>query len=232
MAMGNTREQIALAKQAFGLIHAKYGTWLDPVMLQQFHAANTDHLFRFMASGPFNTNLMLSDKPKTGCTTHAFVSRDDDDPVIWINADIVKPPTLVHELLHYFTHPRFRAAVTPELNEAVTEYFTRKLVNLAYIVSGAAVEKLIKALVDTGEFGDLQDDPKIVSGLQLDKFARRQAGVYEQEHQKFVNATKLGKQFDPAWAQRPDPNKKPGVVKRAYFKGDPVAIQLLKDAFF
>ena len=45
---------------------------------------------------------------------------------IYINRLHANHTTVVHELFHFFTHENFMKQVPANLNEAVTEYFTRK----------------------------------------------------------------------------------------------------------
>lgn len=50
---------------------------------------------------------------------------------IYINRLHANHTTVVHELFHFFTHQNFMDRVPPNLNEAVTEYFTRKALGRA-----------------------------------------------------------------------------------------------------
>lgn len=79
-----------------------------------------------MGENPFLPNFSLSGKPRKDCTLFGFCDFSTK-PKIYINRPRAKSTTVVHEFLHFVTHQNFHSLSSSELNEGVTEYFTRKI---------------------------------------------------------------------------------------------------------
>jgi hypothetical protein len=59
---------------------------------------------------------------------NAFVDRRTFPPRIWIHRDREKADTLIHEVIHTHAHPEWQRQVgSGPVDEAVTEYFSRKI---------------------------------------------------------------------------------------------------------
>ncbi len=108
------------------------GGFYDTFMNKAMGVKEIDLYVKFMDDQPFRTNLSFTGSSNTNrnCRTTAFTSPkfggSPGEKEIYINRDAANPSTIVHELFHFFTHADFTNGVPPQLNEAVTEYFTRK----------------------------------------------------------------------------------------------------------
>lgn len=132
------------------LMSSKYGEYIK---------ANTDHAtffeqykrlgrncfdtwFKFQDSSAFlvsrQSNPFSNSRSKaSNCTACAITVRSAKslmnpaihEQQIYFNRAHADQTTIVHELLHFFTHRKFDAFVNSGINEAVTEYFTRKILS-------------------------------------------------------------------------------------------------------
>lgn len=218
--MANTQQERQQFRTALLLIANRYQVWLsgNPNLMILLGApqGKFDQMVKFMDNQPFMNNLRVSQKPLIGCTVNGFTDSLTDPPTIYINRDHARPSTLIHELLHYLTHPNFDKFTSSPLNEGVTEYFTRK-------VQGAA---------DPNQHQDFQ--------TQRASYNKELASVNATRgHIKNVvvpmlpfirqQPIQLGRQRNPNFM--PDPAGGVGTddfVKRAYFKGEIAMINLLK----
>ena len=209
--MPNTPKENQRAQQAFALVFTKYGSYLNGQKVAIFHklsVGDAEVIFKFMEEEQFLINYQMTSKVAKGCQINAFTDHlnkavgANPMPVIYVNRAKATPTTLVHELLHFFTHDNFRNQVHAAMNEAATEYFTRKLVLVAHVKETSGDMKV-------KQFADFDEDRSL---------------IYPKEHSDLVRARNFG-QMDPRW------KKKSGVLKRAYFQGDIAAINLLKEAF-
>lgn len=211
-------------RTALKLIADKYQPWIygNPNLLTLLGSSQEvfDQRVKFMDHGTFMTNLMLTTKPKIGCTTLGFTDYLTDPPTIFINRTHAKPSTLIHELLHFLTHPNFRDKTTSRLNEGITEYFTRK------VQGHAAPEHYEDFLAPRTSYDDEWADVNSMRGffkkviIPGSQFARTEQPVVigRQRTQDFMPdllGGLSGKDF----------------VKRAYFKGEIAMISLLKENF-
>jgi hypothetical protein len=224
--MPNTPDENARAKLAFHLINVKYGAWLDQKLMHQLVANDPNAMFYFRAESEFLDRLRRNNKAvPDGCSILGFTVYTPA-PAIWINRSRAQPATIVHELLHFLTSRGFRAAVTPKLNEAVTEYFTRKLQRVADARSYEA--KVWLEAIDDQEDG--ARFARMTANKALDQFSGADRQNYAEEHAKLLTATAMAKQ-DSRWRALATPGQaKPGVLKRAYFAGEQAAIDMVKEA--
>ena len=59
--------------------------------------------------------------------TYGFVDDREEPPRILLNRDLRDPAILIHEGLHIYSNPELREELGPDVNEGVTEYFTRQI---------------------------------------------------------------------------------------------------------
>lgn len=59
---------------------------------------------------------------------NAFVDRSTTPPTVWIHRDRQRPTTVLHEALHLYSDAAVRTTCGSEVNEGITEYFTRQIV--------------------------------------------------------------------------------------------------------
>ena len=74
------------------------------------------------------TNLAaanLGRRQRAGCTVNGFTSDTNGVRTIFVNRDTAMPATIIHELLHFFTHRVFMDRFASNVVEGLTEYFTR-----------------------------------------------------------------------------------------------------------
>ena len=190
-------------RAAGGLIVKKYTKWLEqhpdlPVLF----ASDTEFDLRvkFMDDEPFKKNLQLSSKPQSNCTVLGFTDFLHGKPTIYINRDQYAKSTLIHELLHFFTHKNFNDNISGPLNEGVTEYFTRKVQGNAPDVQQFSPFKVARTAYKN-EYESVVATRKFIKDILVPG-----------------GGTDLG---DPGWDD--------ALVKRAYFQGDLAMIKLLKE---
>lgn len=143
--MANTPQENENVILAWDAITKRYGKWIKETpsiknlkkALRQGKKGAVDQWVKFQDNAPFmrNYNIFgeLQGKPtpvfKT-CVACGFTSPRAtklDEFEIFINRDHGTLGTIVHELLHFVTHPNFNLIIPDLANEAVTEYFTRKV---------------------------------------------------------------------------------------------------------
>ncbi len=209
--MPNTDAERLRFKAALTLIANRYQTWISGT--QQVGAilgasvSEFDRMVKFMDEGPFLTNLHVSGRPKTNCTYLGFTDYLSKPPTIYINRAKAPASTLVHELLHFLTHPTFSKLAPPDLNEGITEYFTRKT------QGSASSEKY-------GEF-----KPKRQSyDLEVAAVDARRAEIRNSVVPNIAVLRKSSPSLDPFRG-----TEAKDIVKRAYFRGELAMIMLLKE---
>jgi hypothetical protein len=98
-------------------------------------SGNIDTYIKFQDAGAFATNLGSGNATKIpNCETRGFTVGKEAQFGPTKEIYIQRPfsnTTIIHELLHALTHPQFTAKVESSLNEAVPEYFTRKVIHKA-----------------------------------------------------------------------------------------------------
>lgn len=147
--MPNTPTENQLAKRAAVEINQVYQAYVqnDRFLTALLHASNDDvvHYVKFYDNGAFMTNLRLFDQVPTGCHVSAFTDRGGKPlaitgsigtvqgnvahSTVYVNRSAATAGTLIHEYLHAVSSPGWFmfTASKPGINEAVTEYFTRKV---------------------------------------------------------------------------------------------------------
>jgi hypothetical protein len=141
--MPNQPHENEMVRQALGQVGAVYS---DQLIGNTFFAAVSgcprDHIFnyvKFLDDRAFRTNLELTDRIPVNCLVSGSTDRHGTrfavkHSVVYINRSVATSGTLIHELLHALSHNDWYlwAAFKPGgLNEALTEYFTRKVVKKA-----------------------------------------------------------------------------------------------------
>lgn len=135
--MPNTTEENQLAQTSFRLIAAKYTKYFMNTSVQGFAQAmlmgsNVEAYVKFRDQAAFLMNFNASGGTKTAnCRTLGFTSYragSTTEREIFINRTLANSTTIVHEMLHFLTHPTFWHSVPQQTTEAVTEYFTRKVI--------------------------------------------------------------------------------------------------------
>lgn len=135
----NTDQENLLAVSAFKTIAAKYGKYLqmNPSVTKfsttMITAQGIDNYVKFMDNSTFmfNYNMSGSKRLRADCSVCGFTApklADKYDREMYINRQFANASTVVHEMLHFLTHPLFWDLMTPAVTEAVTEYFTRKVI--------------------------------------------------------------------------------------------------------
>lgn len=157
--MGNTTDETAIVKNALALIAVKYSDQVKSNRNLVDLLVKPNVVVHFMDQNVFETNLALSTKPKVGCRVNGFTDYLSGKPIVYMNRASCTPATVIHELLHFLSHPDFNKAFKPEIVEGITEYFTRK-------VQGRATDKLVEFKVDrTGIYDTEIDHIRIARGL-------------------------------------------------------------------
>lgn len=135
----NTPQENLLARNALNQLVVFYGQYMtNSHFFNSVLAAPSDQFFnyiKFMDNIPFQTNLQLSGKIPDGCQVNGSTDRVGTrfahlHSVVYINRLVATAGTVVHELLHACSHNDWYlwALFKPNnLNEAVTEYLTRKI---------------------------------------------------------------------------------------------------------
>ncbi|NTU65495.1 MAG: DUF4157 domain-containing protein [Chloroflexi bacterium] len=59
---------------------------------------------------------------------NAFVDRSTTPPTVWIHQDRQRPTTVLHEAMHLYSNAAVRTTYGSQVNEGITEYFTRQIV--------------------------------------------------------------------------------------------------------
>jgi hypothetical protein len=140
--MANTDQENLLAISAFKQISARYiGFFTMNKSVTNFcqtmvTGQNIELYVKFKDHVPFMTNFQLGGGQPQGsaCAVCGFTSPKPNnkyDKEMYINRQFANASTVIHEMLHFLTHPQFWMYVSPNITEAVTEYFTRKVVKSA-----------------------------------------------------------------------------------------------------
>jgi len=140
--MGNTLQENQLAVSAFKEISKKYAAFfsMNPSVTSfcqtMIMGQNVGIYVKFMDNSSFMSNFSAvgTQKLKSSCALCGFTSPklgNKYDREMYINRQYANSSTVVHEMLHFLTHPQFWMYVTPQITEAVTEYFTRKVLGSA-----------------------------------------------------------------------------------------------------
>lgn len=176
-----------------------------------------DVMVKFMDEASFITNYSLSNgTPPVGCQINGFFSRAIKPFEIYINRTRATPSTLIHELLHLLTHESFNKATSVQLNEGVTEYFTRKVQGATdkdkypdFLAERTSYQAELKSVNETRGF---------IKNIVL-------PNVPAIQNQKIQLGRQRNSSFDadPTGGVSTD-----DMMKRAYFKGDFAMINLLK----
>ncbi|HEY1987087.1 MAG TPA: hypothetical protein VGG85_16855 [Terracidiphilus sp.] len=138
--MANTAQEDLLAISAFKEISRKYAasfsmnpsvTGFSQAMLM---GKNIGIYVKFMDNASFMNNYSMGGSQKQGskCAICGFTSPKTGnkyDREMFVNRQYANSSTVVHEMLHFLTHPQFWMYVPSNITEAVTEYFTRKVVS-------------------------------------------------------------------------------------------------------
>jgi hypothetical protein len=138
--MANTPLENSLAQSAFRAICANYGKHLNmSPSVQGFSQAmmlgkGIELYVKFMDNKPFLSNFGMCAKGNrlSNCTVCGFTSPtlgNKYEREMYINRDYANSSTVVHEMLHFLTHPMFWDFVGSGVTESITEYFTRKVIS-------------------------------------------------------------------------------------------------------
>jgi hypothetical protein len=217
--MANTTEENALVQRALLLVRMRYGEYLptSTFFVDFYNTAQSrkpvDRFVQFMSPAAFASAFYVAGlKRKSGCTICAFTAPKKGASGEWeicVSRTLANPTTIVHELLHFFTHPTVFGKLSAEMNEGITEYFTRKCVNQAVKITPKKAEK------DTGSETAKKAEKDI--GFRDFEMSGR-AGHYDQHH----NLVSLARDGLKKVKQRGK-----GYMKRAYFQGNPDALNLI-----
>jgi hypothetical protein len=155
----NTTPETAIIKNALTLITVKYVDHVKSNPNLPALMTNPNVVVNFKDQTVFETNLALTSKPKVGCRVNGFTDYMHGKPIVYINRASYTPATVIHELLHFLSHPDFNKGFKPEVVEGVTEYFTRK-------VQGRATDNFAQFRVDrTGIYDTELDDVTVARSL-------------------------------------------------------------------
>jgi hypothetical protein len=138
-------------------------------------------------------------------------------PSIYVNRTSATSSTLIHELLHFLTHDTFSKSLPVAVVEGATEYFTRKVQNIADPTTHGDF-KNVRTSYDK-ELSEIRAARSLLKGV----LAPMMPMVRSQP-------IALGRHRDPGFM--PDPLAGlpviKGFMKKAYFGGDAQSIALLK----
>jgi hypothetical protein len=140
----NTEKENQDISDAIFLIFAKYGENIrtnqdNNSFLEDRKTKGKDcfnQWFKFQDQEVFAKTLLFSGQRlrQGNCTTCAItvpsarsISTNGAVHEVYLNRASANQTTIVHELLHFFTDKKFDQTVNATVNEAVTEYFTRKV---------------------------------------------------------------------------------------------------------
>ncbi|MBO0947260.1 hypothetical protein [Fibrella forsythiae] len=193
---------------ALALIKKRYGDYIEDNIFYKalLNDANRSLYVKFLDKDNFLTAYRIySGKVPQECKATAFTTDPEpirNYPVIHVNRhrddNSSINATIVHELLHFLTHPLFTKVFTTDVgnnnfDEAVTEYFTRKVIEQKGISADDTVQEFILS----------------------------RKGIYD------GHVAGLNKLRDTIKAENTK-EKRENYLKLAYFKGDQKAIALLK----
>ena len=134
--MANSKEENLLAQVSYKSIAGRYASYfhMNPSVTKfsqaLFLGVGIENYVKFMDSNAFMANFGRSSLG-SNCAICGFTApkvTDKYDREMYINRTFANPSTVVHEMLHFLTHPLFWGYVEPTIVEAVTEYFTRKVI--------------------------------------------------------------------------------------------------------
>jgi hypothetical protein len=133
-------------------------------------------------------------------------------PIIYINRDDYKKPTLIHELLHFLTHPNFHREFSAKIVEGTTEYFTRKAQAKADLINQSAFKEKRTSY-----------EPEHVEIYRLRQWFKGMLVPISWDIRD--QPPKIGAHREDPLAGLPIIK---GFMKKAYFQGDADSIQLFK----
>jgi hypothetical protein len=264
--MPNTEQERQKFKHCLAKVLEVYGRWVELSRhLRNLLAANEqqfDWMIRFKDPDEFNEVLTQRKfEAQAGCAVAALtVSRPrDNEPsefkrIIYYNRGLDMEHTIVHELFHFLTHPRFTSELPTDAVEGVTEYFTLSILKpssarlpapaaTAASAAAAAAPAVVEAPTLSSRTSDDSSGPASAYGAytrkvnQTKQFLEDTAFSLIREDREFTLCTTraenkgfLGRQR--AQGFNPDPSG--GIpldkfMEYAYFKGEPHAINLIKD---
>lgn len=265
--MPNTEHERQKFKHCLAKVLEVYGSWVELSRhLRNLLAADDkrfDWMIRFLDRDEFEKVLIQRNyAAQAGCSVAALtISRPrDNEPsdfkrIIYYNRGLDMEHTIVHELFHFLTHPRFTAELSTEAVEGVTEYFTHTILKPSAVpipaaAAAAAAATTPAAVAPTIEMPTLSkrstdDDTSPVSAYgaytrkvdQTKQFLETTAFGLIREDREFTLCTKTVEQRGFLGRQRVQgfsPDESGGIpldkfMEYAYFKGEPHAIKLLKD---
>lgn len=137
--MPNTPQEDQLAVTAFREISRRYADQFNMnssvkgFCQSMITGTNVGIYVKFMDQQPFMTNFNIGGSQKLGsaCAVCGFTAPKTGnkyDREMYINRQHANASTVIHEMLHFLTHPQFWMYMSPQITEAVTEYFTRKVI--------------------------------------------------------------------------------------------------------
>ena len=118
---------------------------------------------------------------------------------IRLNLNVMSQSTIVHELLHFLTHPNFSSEASSALTEGVTEYFTRKVQNQVFnYVEEKHSNEPIKEQESSAQkkggkrnFNLGQDEMKSLNEMKGFTNDRTVTSAYNIAHDKTIESKKL-----------------------------------------
>jgi hypothetical protein len=140
--MPNTSQEDQLAVSAFRVVARKYAAYfnmnpsVESFCQSMMSGQGIGNYVKFMDHVPFMANYNITGAKKIGsaCAVCGFTTPkagNKYDREMYVNRNFANASTLVHEMLHFLTHPNFWMYAPPQITEAVTEYFTRKVIHRA-----------------------------------------------------------------------------------------------------
>jgi hypothetical protein len=138
--MPNTPQEDQLVRDAVNQLSKVYSDYLiGNRFVLGVLGCPSNQLFNwvhFLDDAPFRSNLQLSGKIPDGCQVRGSTDRQGtrfakDHSVVWINRSAATAGTVLHELLHALSDNSWYLwaySKKPWLNEATTEYLTRKVI--------------------------------------------------------------------------------------------------------
>jgi hypothetical protein len=264
--MPNTEQERQKFKHCLAKVLGVYGDWVELSRhLRNLLAADEkqfDWMIRFKDPAEFDEVLRQRKyEAQPGCSVAALtISRPlDNEPsdfkrIIYYNRGLDMEHTIIHELFHFLTHPRFTAEMSTEAVEGVTEYFTHTILRpsadrvraaaaAASPAAPASAAPAVEVPALISRIGDDDAGPVSAYGAytrkvnQTKQFLENAVFSVIREDREFTLCTTkaefkgfMGRQR--AQGFNPDPSG--GIpldkfMEYAYFKGEPHAIRLIKD---
>ena len=263
--MPNTEQERQKFKHCLAKVLEVYGHWVELSRhLRNLLAANEkqfDWMIRFKDPAEFDEVLRQRNfEAHAGCSVAALtVSRPrDNEPsdfkrIIYYNRGLDMEHTIVHELFHFLTHPKFTAEMPTEALEGITEYFTHTILKPSTVrephseASAAAAAPAAAAPIEmpalSSRTGDDDAGPVSAYGAYTRKvnqtrhFLENAVFSVIREDREFTLCTTSAEYKGFMGRQRAQgfiPDESGGIpldklMEYAYFKGEPHAIKLIKD---